>query len=103
MNNGNEITDRAVEAWEVSARGNASDGGEVEISEREELTDKNGHVITPGSVLWSDDGYAVIVRQADGHYYGQLICSPADSCAGMPYALNSGRRYTLLEAAINAN
>lgn len=66
------------------------------------MTDQNGCEIAPGSVLWCEDGYAVIVRQdADGDYYGQLICDPEDSCAGIRYALSEGRGYTLIQEATN--
>lgn len=60
------------------------------------MIDKNGHEIALGSVLWCDDGYAVIVRRDQGRYYGRLICDPLDSCGNAEYALNNGRGYTVI-------
>ena len=68
------------------------------------MTDKNGHEIVPGSVLWCEDGYAVIVRQdADGAYYGQLICDPDDTCADIRYSLNKGRGHFLIKEMNDKN
>ena len=68
------------------------------LGKQSAMKDENGLEIYKGDVLISEDGYAIVVRvePETGLWYGQLVCSANDSCAGVPYSLNNGRGYKKL-------
>jgi len=57
------------------------------------LVDNIGCPIHVGDVLYNTFAkYHVVVQQdADGGFYGKLVCEPSHSCANIPYHLNAGK------------
>jgi hypothetical protein len=55
------------------------------------IKDKNGKVLKVGDKVHDKWGFDLIVRKYEDGYgwYGQLVCDPKDSCANIPYALNT--------------
>jgi hypothetical protein len=62
------------------------------------MKDDKGKSIELGDILESDWGFKIkVVKDIDGHWYGELICDPSHSCHKLPYALNGGKGYTKVE------
>ena len=57
------------------------------------MLDENGAEIFVGDTLHCVFGYKVIVQKDHTGVYGKLICDPKDSCAEIPYNLNTGKGY----------
>ena len=55
------------------------------------VTDKNGILLHEGDRVHDKYGYDLIVCRYpdDNGFYGRLVCEPTDSCADIPYHLNS--------------
>jgi len=52
------------------------------------IHDKQGITLHPGDKVHNRFGYDLIVCiNADGQWYGKLVCEPGDSCENIPYAL----------------
>ena len=59
--------------------------------------DNNNTPIFVGDTLKSKWGYKVIVvKEKDKSYSGKLICSTKHSCANIPYSLNKGKGYIVI-------
>jgi len=62
------------------------------------MLDSTGRKIKVGQRLRSNHGYDVVVRaDSKGELYGELVCDPGHACVSMPYALNEGRGYVIME------
>ena len=54
------------------------------------IKDKNGNILKVGDKVHDRWGFDLIIRYESGiGWYGQLVCDPNDSCANIPYHLNS--------------
>lgn len=52
------------------------------------IHDNKGVTLHPGDKVHNRFGYDLIVCiDADGQWFGKLVCEPGDSCEDIPYAL----------------
>ncbi len=59
--------------------------------------DDSGKPIFVGDKLLSKWGYQVIVIEEDNTYSAKLICDNNHPCKNIPYALNRGNDYTVVD------
>lgn len=63
-----------------------------------DLKDMQGFPIHVGDKLRNIYKYDVIVKETEnGVFYGQLVCDVNHSCKDIPYSLNEGEDYYLIE------
>jgi len=59
--------------------------------------DDNNNPISVGDQLRNWFGYDVIVAvDKDGSFYGKLVCDEDNSCKNIPYSLNKGKGYKIV-------
>lgn len=58
---------------------------------KKEVKDKNGTILKVGDRVHDKWGFDLIVQydKESLGFYGKLVCDPKDSCANIPYALNT--------------
>lgn len=63
--------------------------------------DDNKNRIYVGDILECRDGYQVeVVMNSNKEFVGKLICKPGHSCENIPYSLNNGNGYVVIESGI---